>query len=710
MICTLAAGFFLSIFGQGPCAASDGFLQDYLAGYTWDPNRGPTGRNAPYLGEHEGRYVLKLNKYMEGYANLGQGENDCLRLAGPLTLTAVFQLAKQWPMNAALISKWGYMQGQASYELGITAERKLYFMISEDGTYDGNVFKIVSDKAIAYEQPMTVCAVFEPGEKTALYLNDRKVKESTADVPQGCFNSGSAVKIGPRFEGLIGGVWFHDRALTEGEVLKWSRAVSIHLPEGTRYDQWKRLKREVPHGEPDYIGMTPGMKLIREIDIRPFAGSYVCPGDLNNDGRLDFLLYKIAGSYTVPGRLTAVDHEGKRLWEFGDTRLKAHAPSGKAEVGRPGTTPSLRGISTVFDIDQDARTEVISELWENGRPMLYILDGASGKVKHAVESPIDMSIRQPALKGTRQPTRSHPVLRIAWLNGRNEKPCIILKYGASNDITCHAFALNADMEQLWHIEGTKHSMGHVPTAADVDGDGCDEIVLGHMLADHDGTVIWDKGYALDWHADVTYAEEVLPSPGMEIFISVCGIGPLHCLSMAGEILWSRPREQVEHGQALWVGDFIRDNPGKEVIALSSGHIGCFYTFDAATGKTLAGFEHRKLLPSYPDFPTVVNWKSPDEQSLWIPQDRILVDGYGNVLAELADLDRHVGQRLHCGTSWRPVGAQAFALDVCGDPREELILYEPYEGEAVFIFANPQGGTEFKPYTAQKNAYNIRSYF
>ncbi len=682
----------------------------YIAGYTWSPDSPPTGRNAPYISEYNDKYVLKINKYMEGYVDLVQGNNNSLQLSGPMTLTAVIQLAKQWPMDAGLISKWGFMEGGSSYELGITLKRKVFFQISEDGRYDGNVVRIETNKSIDYEKPLAICATYEPGKKMVLYINGRKEKQLLTDVPTRSFDGDSHVKIGSRFEGLIGGIWFHDKALSDKQVRVWSEAVSKSIPRGTKYSQWKRLKRNVPRNEPDFLNTTKGMKLLKEVDISKYSGSYLCPGDLNNDGRIDFLLYKNASSYTMPGRLIALDNNGNLLWTFGDNSLKVHTKSGKADVGKPGTTPALRGIATVFDIDQDGKTEVISELWENEKPMLYIIDGSDGNVKHCIDSPIDMSIRQPLVKGNRQPTRSHPVVRIAWLNGKNEQPSIILKYGASNDIVCHAFALDSNLNTMWHIEGTKHSMGHIPTVSDVDEDGLDEIILGHMLVDNDGTVIWDKGYEFEWHADATSSAQVLPSHGKEIFISVCGIGPLYCLSARGDILWSPSREQVEHGQALWVANFTDKNPGMEVISLASGHVGVFYTFDAATGKTLAKFEHRRLLPSYPDFPTIVNWKSIAEQSLWLPQDRILVDGYGNVVAELGDKDQYVQKKLNCGTSWRPVGAQAFALDLFGDQRDEMILYEPYQGESVFIFSNPDSSAVPKPYKAQKNAYNIRSYF
>jgi hypothetical protein len=398
------------------------------------------------------------------------------------------------------------------------------------------------------------------------------------------------------------------------------------------------------------------------------------------------------------------------MWEFGNPSLATHAKSGKAAVGEQGSTPALRGIATVYDIDQDGRSEVISEMWEKDKPVLYILDGATGKVKQRINSPLDISIRQPSSKGNRQPSRSHPVIRIARLHGRGKPPSIILKYGASNDINCHAFALDGELNILWHIAGDKHSMGHIPTVADVDGDGRDEVVLGHMLADHDGRTLWDKGKEFGWHADTTAVAELIPNEGKQILISVCGTGPLYCLTPKGNVLWQKTREQVEHGQAVWTGNFIEDEQGKEVIVLASGHVGHFITFRGSDGTTLAEFEHKKTLPSYPDFPAVVNWKSRDVQSLWIPQDRTLVDGTGHVVAELGSLDEYVNKKLHCGTSWRPVGAQAIALDLCGDQRDEIVLYEPYEGESIFIFSNPDSDQKAKTYVPQPNAYNIRSYF
>ena len=681
-----------------------------VAGYFWSSDNLPTGRNTPFVASYDGHHVLKTNKYLEAYVDLGQGENNQLQLTGDLTLTAVFQLAKQWPMKAALISKWDFMEGAASYELGLTPERKVYFQISSGGEHDKDVTELLSNRLIDIEKPTVVTAVFRPSERMGLYVNGMLDGELTDNVPCQAYDSTTPLRLAKRFEGLLAGVWFHSRALNTLEINEWSKTLAGIMPPNIPYTEWKTLKRHVPTNPPTYLGSTAGMKLFKEIDISQYSGSYLCPGDLDNDGRIDFLLFKNGSSYTVPGRLIAVDYDGKKMWEFGDPSLVTHAKAGKAAVGEPGTTPALRGIATVYDIDQDSKSEVIAEMWERDKPMLYILDGSTGQIEHRINSPLDMSIRQPEQKGNRQPSRSHPVVRIAHLQGNNKPPSIVLKYGASNGIPCHAFALDSSLNILWHIIGSRNSMGHIPTVADIDGDDYDEIVLGHTLADHDGKVLWDFGEEFGWHADTTSVAELIPNKDKQILISVCGIGPLYCLSPEGNILWQKTCEEVEHGQAVWAGNFIEEQAGNEVIVLASGHVGHFITLRGSDGKTLASFEHRKLLPSYPDFPAIVNWKSKDIQSLWIPQDRILVDGRGRVVAELGSFDEYVNKKLKCGTSWRPVGAQAFALDLCGDDRDEVILYEPYAGEAILIFTNPDSDEKEKPYFQQPNAYNIRTYF
>lgn len=437
------------------------------------------------------------------------------------------------------------------------------------------------------------------------------------------------------------------------------------------------------------------MRLWREINLEAYPGMFPSPGDLNGDGKIDFVLYR-QGPQTTPGYLVAVDFSGKKLWELGDASIREHSTDGA------GKEPALRGIALVYDIDQDGGVEVIAEFWKQGTPMLCIVDGATGRVERAIPSPFDLNVRG----GKR--SRCHPLGCVAWLEGREKAPAIVLKYEASNNVPGHAVSLDSRLKILWRITVGKNAMGHIPTVDDVDGDGRDEMAFGTTLVDDDGTTLWEK--KVQRHADCTAISDLHPEPGKEVLISVCGTGPAYCLSARGKLLWEKTRQEVPHGQGIWAGNFIADEPGLEVIILRSGHVGDFVTVRGVDGTRIATFRHRNEFRGYPDFPQVVNWDSPRTQSLWIPIDRALVDGRGRVIAELGTHEDRVAKLLRWGTTKKNLATQAIALDLCGDGREELVLYQPYRGTAILIFTQSDSNGSEKPYVHQPNAYNLRTYF
>ncbi|MHC4120305.1 MAG: rhamnogalacturonan lyase family protein [Planctomycetota bacterium] len=437
------------------------------------------------------------------------------------------------------------------------------------------------------------------------------------------------------------------------------------------------------------------MQLWHKVDIASYRGSFVCLGDLTGDRQVDFLLYR-QGPQTTPGFIVAVDHTGHTLWELGDRSVEKHMADGV------WNEPALRGIALIYDLNQDGKGEVLTELWKDGKPMLYVLEGDTGQILHEIPSPLNLNIR-----GGRR-SRCHPVGRIVFLEGRDGRPSIVLKYGASNHVPCYAVALNEKLDVLWEIHGNKHSMGHVPTAGDVDFDGKDELILGTLMADAVGHVLWEK--KVDRHADCTTIADVHPSGGKEVLISVCSTGPVYCMSSNGEVLWEKTRQEVPHGQGIWAGNFIDEQPGTEVIVLRSGHVGDFITLKGADGKQLGAFQQTKNYDGYPDFPCVVNWKSASEQSLWIPIDRTVVDGHGHIVAELGKYESLVRRLLQWGETKSNIATQAFAVDLCGDEREELVLYQPYNGQAILIFTQADLDGRKKPYVHEEDAYNIRSYF
>ncbi|MHB8899052.1 MAG: rhamnogalacturonan lyase family protein [Thermoguttaceae bacterium] len=468
----------------------------------------------------------------------------------------------------------------------------------------------------------------------------------------------------------------------------WASAPVVALATACLATAWTQAEARAADGPAQ-------TRLWKEIDLSRWSGVFPCLGDLDGDGRIDLLLYR-QGPQTTPGYLVAVNHDGKELWQLGDPSLSSHSPDGAYHE------PALRGIGLVFDIDEDGRAEVVVEFWKEGGPWLCVLDGATGKVEAERPSPFDLQVRG----GVR--SRCHPLAMIAFLDGPAGPPSIVMKFEASGRVPTHAVALDSALKTIWHVRGEPTDVGHLPTVGDLDGDGRDEFLLGTTLIQSDGRRAWRRP-ALN-HADCTAIFRPAGSARNAALISICNSGPAFCVDPDGKLLWEKTTDQVSHGQGIWAGNFIDEEPGDEVILLKSGHWGDFVTVRGSDGEQLAAFQHRRELKGYPDFPCVVNWLGGGLQSLWIPIDRSLVDGRGRVVAELGSSEELVRQRLRWGTTKSDVAVQAFAVDLCGDDREELILYQPYRGQSVLVFTQADSDGAEKPYVPQKNAYNIHSYF
>ena len=446
------------------------------------------------------------------------------------------------------------------------------------------------------------------------------------------------------------------------------------------------------------------MRLMEEIDLGEWKATFVTLGDLDGDGQVEFLL-SYYGPYSAHLRLGALKRSGELLWEVGDRSVRRHASGSKSDMATP-----CRGICGVQDVDGDGRAEVVAEFWNDGKPELLLLDGATGEVRERRASPFDMSVREPEGYSTSRPV---PLVFFARVDGPSHPPAIVLKYEASNRVPPLVAALDSALRDLWQLRPKLNAVSHGPAIADLNGDGREEIVLGELAVDGRGRTLFEKDFGS--HADMI--DVFRDAQGRRrVLVSVCNHGPAHCLAADGSVVWSKTREEVPHGQAIWAGNFLPERPGVEAIVLRSGHVGDFVTLDGETGEQLAKFQHRTGLEDaqgcrkYPDMPAKVRWATPDTDALWIPADREVVDGRGRVLAGLGERDAEVAARLHVSHYKHQLAAQAIAVDLAGDARDELVLYQPYHGETVYIFSQADGSAEEKPYVHRAEVYNRKSYF
>ncbi|MEE2753168.1 MAG: hypothetical protein VX910_04225 [Candidatus Latescibacterota bacterium] len=268
---------------------------------------------------------------------------------------------------------------------------------------------------------------------------------------------------------------------------------------------------------------------VGRIDIQPGGnGCRVTLGDLNGDGRMEFLTFQPDGG--IDDRY--VPHEAQCLTAFG--------LSGDVlwQVGSPD--PDVKGSRSdipvqIHDIDGDGKLEVLCVMGGKYR----ILDGATGHEKQAFYLP-DQD--------------AHDCIVVCNLTGDDHSGDVILK-----DRYRRVWALDRNWDILWQYEGNP---GHYPWPHDFDGDGRDEIMAGYDLLDHDGSKLWSCR-PLDDHADCMIVCRPMPDiPGDQIAIG----GSVTVLySHVGKELWRY--EGSKESQHVAVGQFRESESELQIVGL-----------------------------------------------------------------------------------------------------------------------------------------------
>jgi len=282
-------------------------------------------------------------------------------------------------------------------------------------------------------------------------------------------------------------------------------------------------------------------------------GNYGCRkigiGDLDGDGRYDYVIKQPDGNvdpyhrYWRPSpetfTLEAYSAEGDMLWE--------HSLGWSIE----------RGIwyspFVVYDLDGDGKAEVALKTGEgdprdadgrvqSGPEHLTILNGQTGEPMAGVDWP-----SRELFANTSSPYNyaSRNQLGIAYLDGRT--PCLIVERGTYNVMVVVAYEFSGPrLRELWRWDNRTlprpyHGQGaHSMHAADVDGDGRDEVILGSVVIDDSGDPLWTLGLG---HPDHHYVGDIDPArPGLEIFYGIetrrkSRNGMCLVDASSGEIIW-----------------------------------------------------------------------------------------------------------------------------------------------------------------------------
>ena len=208
---------------------------------------------------------------------------------------------------------------------------------------------------------------------------------------------------------------------------------------------------------------------------------------------------------------------------------------------------------------------------------------------------------------------------------------------------------------------------HNLSVADVDGDGCDEIIYGSSAIDNDGYLLYATGYL---HGDAIHVSDLIPDrPGLEVFTvhedENAGYGwDLHDAA-TGEIIY-RATGADDNGRGL-AADLDANNYGFEFCSSNDRNLRSATTGEYLnpTGSTSVNFR--------------VYWDGDLQDELY--DDKKIDKWNGSGTSRLLTMYDYYNSS-DCNSTKHTPNLQA---DLFGDWREEIILWDSSDGAHLNIF-------------------------
>lgn len=413
------------------------------------------------------------------------------------------------------------------------------------------------------------------------------------------------------------------------------------------------------------IATNPKMVLWKKFTTQGFGvGRNLRFGDLDGDGKPDVLIGQVvhhgpSDSNSELSCLTAMTFDGKKLWQTGQPDAwKNHLTNDVA--------------FQIHDLDGDGTSEVIYCMNNE----IIVAEGSTGKIKYKAPTP---RLPTNASIGGNAPILGD-CLYFADFRGTGHDRDIIIK-----DRYRYYWALDDKLNILW--QGQRNT-GHYPFAYDIDGDGKDELAIGYSLLGPDGKEIFSLDKDLKDHADGVAIVQYKPGGPLTMLNAASDEG-MFFTDTRGNVL---KHHYIGHVQNPSVANFRDDLPGLESVSINFwGNQGIIHFYDA-DGRIY----HDSEPVQHGSMMLPVNWTGGSEEFFVLSanvEQGGLFDGWGRRVVAFPN-DGH------------PDLCNA-VLDLTGDGREEIVVWDAQEIWVYTQADNPKKGRLYQP--TKNPLYNYSNY-
>ena len=435
-----------------------------------------------------------------------------------------------------------------------------------------------------------------------------------------------------------------------------------------------------------------------------FNTSFVWPIDLDGDGEMDYVVNRKSNSNGLDCYVEGYLRTGQHLWTvklgpnelsctgqddmitvadmdcdgLGDVIIQSSDGTQFWDAAKKSFGLFVNG-KTTGDTDGDGIIDYEKQSTRNAPRYISIIDGMTGSEKTSIEQSYNQHYNRTNRSSLMGDEYNKHVghMGVCYFDGVH--PGVVMEWhmrGSGGDHHYYNLGVAYDfssgkageLKELFN-EPTGGPAFHQIRVGDVDGDGCDEMIVGGYTMNNNGKTLFNTGIA---HGDRFRTSDIDPErPGLETFAIQQNAG-----DMLGQVLYdARTGEFIKKWYLSAVGDVGRG----ECIDIDKDHLG--WEMWSTMGKVYDA--QGNLITGYDS-----QW--PCEGLWWDNElDREVVntsDSHYNVYMQDFFKGREVEFAKISGYRYVTVYAKraAFWGDIIGDWREELILLHKENGVIVGV--------------------------